>query len=108
MARASFCAWARAFRSASAAALRSAAEACGRDVGLLGDLQGPKIRIKRFENGSVHLDDGAPFFLDSALGLTDGKRIWSYETGRPITSSPAVADGMVIVGCDDGMVYCFK
>lgn len=52
--------------------LRAAAEKCRRDVGLMGDLQGPKIRIKRFENGSVRLDNGAAFFLDSAMGLNDG------------------------------------
>ncbi len=55
-------------------ALRTAAEACGCDVGLMGDLQGPKIRIKRFENGSVVLSDGVAFFLDFALGLSDGNQ----------------------------------
>jgi len=53
-------------------ALRKAAAECGRDVGLLGDLQGPKIRIRRFANHSVELSDGDSFFLDSALGLMDG------------------------------------
>jgi pyruvate kinase len=57
-----------------AAALRSAAEACGRDVGIMGDLQGPKIRIRRFENGSVVLSDGDPFYLDSTLGTSDGNQ----------------------------------
>ena len=57
-----------------AARLRAAAIKCGRDVGLLTDLQGPKIRIRRFEKGSVHLRDGAPFFLDSTLGLKEGNK----------------------------------
>ena len=52
--------------------LREAARDCGRDVGLLGDLQGPKIRVRRFEKGSVHLRNGDAFFLDSTLGLNDG------------------------------------
>ncbi|MEJ2257041.1 MAG: pyruvate kinase [Woeseiaceae bacterium] len=52
--------------------LRAAAEACGRDVGLIGDLQGPKIRVMRFKRGSVHLRNGDPFFLDSQLGLKEG------------------------------------
>ncbi len=55
-------------------ALRDAAKACGREVGLMGDLQGPKIRIRRFRKGSVELKDGASFFLDSSLGLTDGTK----------------------------------
>ena len=59
---------------ARARRLRKAAADCGRDVGLLGDLQGPKIRIKRFKKGSVDLRDGATFFLDSTLGLAQGNR----------------------------------
>ena len=52
--------------------LREAAAACGRDVGLLGDLQGPKIRVRRFRKGSARLCDGDSFFLDGALGLNEG------------------------------------
>ncbi|MBS7833942.1 pyruvate kinase [Wohlfahrtiimonas chitiniclastica] len=36
------------------------------NVGILSDLQGPKIRIEKFKNGSVELTEGAPFILDSA------------------------------------------
>jgi len=57
-----------------ARALRKAAKDCRRDVGLLGDLQGPKIRVMRFKKGSVHLKNGASFFLDSTLGLCDGTK----------------------------------
>lgn len=56
------------------ATLRSAAEACGRDVGIMGDLQGPKVRIRRFEEGSVVLAEGDAFFLDSSLGLDEGNQ----------------------------------
>jgi len=55
-----------------AARLRAVAIECGRDVGLLADLQGPKIRVLRFRKGSAHLQDGASFFLDSTLGLEEG------------------------------------
>ena len=57
-----------------AVALREAASATGRDVGLLGDLQGPKIRVCRFAERSVLLEDGDSFFLDSTLGLMDGNQ----------------------------------
>ncbi|MEO1247689.1 MAG: pyruvate kinase [Pseudomonadota bacterium] len=57
---------------ARAEALRQAALDEGRDIGLLGDLQGPKIRVKRFRERSVHLEDDAAFFLDYTLGLEDG------------------------------------
>jgi len=55
-----------------AKALRSAAEACGREVGIMGDLQGPKIRIRRFKDHSVVLNNGDRFFLDSTLELMEG------------------------------------
>ena len=55
-----------------ASVLRDAALECGREVGIMGDLQGPKIRICRFKNRSVALNDGAGFFLDSTLGVGDG------------------------------------
>ena len=54
--------------------LREAAERCEREVGIMGDLQGPKIRIRRFESHSVKLADGDSFFLDSSLGMYDGNQ----------------------------------
>ena len=34
--------------------------------------------------------------------------IWSYPTGNPVRSSPAVSDGKVYVGSENGMVYCLN
>jgi outer membrane protein assembly factor BamB len=31
--------------------------------------------------------------------------LWSYETGNPVESSPAVANGVVYVGSDDHNIY---
>jgi outer membrane protein assembly factor BamB len=33
------------------------------------------------------------------------ERRWSFEAPKAIVSSPAVADGLLVVGCDDGHVY---
>jgi pyruvate kinase len=52
--------------------VRAAAEQAGRYVGILGDLQGPKIRIDRFVAGKVNLADGADFTLDASLGVDAG------------------------------------
>ena len=57
---------------ARAATARAAAAECGREIGLMGDLQGPKIRVRRFREHSVELKDGQSFFLDSSLGAEDG------------------------------------
>ncbi len=48
------------------------ARACGRHVGVLVDLQGPKIRIGKFKKNSTVLKEGARFTLDADLGLNDG------------------------------------
>jgi len=54
--------------------VRAAAEQAGRYVGILGDLQGPKIRIDRFMAGKVNLADGADFTLDASLGVDAGNQ----------------------------------
>jgi outer membrane protein assembly factor BamB len=41
------------------------------------------------------------------LRLADGEQVWSYEIGRSIFSSPAVADGVLITASLDGSVYAF-
>ena len=53
-------------------AVRDAAAACDRHVGVLGDLQGPKLRIQRFLAGSVMLEEGAAFALDPATDPNAG------------------------------------
>ncbi len=57
---------------ARAAAVRSISAALGREVGLLADLQGPKIRIETFVDGAVELLDGAEFILDCREGAPPG------------------------------------
>ena len=36
-------------------------------IGILMDLQGPKIRISAFKNGKVELENGSKFILDADL-----------------------------------------
>lgn len=43
--------------------VRRAAEATGRSVGILADLQGPKIRLGKFEDGPHHLEPGEIFTI---------------------------------------------
>ena len=42
-----------------------------------------------------------------ALNATTGATIWKYTTGGPVFSSPAIANGVVFVGSNDGNVYAF-
>ena len=45
--------------------LRELETDCGRPIGILADLQGPKLRLGEFDNGGVQLEKGATFVLDS-------------------------------------------
>ncbi len=46
--------------------VREAAERAGKEVAIMADLQGPKIRVGKFAEGKVLLQPGAPFVLDAA------------------------------------------
>jgi outer membrane protein assembly factor BamB len=37
----------------------------------------------------------------------DGTQVWSYDLGAAVLASPAVAGRRVIIGADDGTLYCF-
>ena len=52
--------------------VRRIAREINRDIGILADLQGPKIRIERFATGPVELAEGQPFCLDMELGKDEG------------------------------------
>src|SRR5512137_1409592 len=58
-----------------AALVREAAARIGRDVAIMADLQGPKVRVGRFEQGKVTLHAGAPFVLDAGDALGNETRV---------------------------------
>jgi len=56
--------------------VRAAAIAAGRTVGILADLQGPKIRVRKFESGQIDLAPGDTFILDAEWeGLGNQERV---------------------------------
>jgi pyruvate kinase len=56
--------------------VRAVAKACGRTVGILADLQGPKIRVGKFENDKIILNKDDTFILDATLdGLGNQQRV---------------------------------
>jgi len=57
---------------ALAESVRNRARAYGRQVGVLADMQGPKIRIARFQAGKIYLEEGAKFILDADLDSDAG------------------------------------
>jgi pyruvate kinase len=57
-----------------AAHVRNRARACGRQVGVLVDLQGPKIRTGKFIDGAVELAEGDEFIIDVDHAVDAGTR----------------------------------
>ncbi|NBP26827.1 MAG: pyruvate kinase [Betaproteobacteria bacterium] len=58
-----------------AALVRAAAERLGVDIGVLVDLQGPKIRVGKFAGGKVTLASGASFTFDLDCELGDVQHV---------------------------------
>ena len=55
--------------------VRGIAEQCGRSLGVLADLQGPKIRIGKFAEGKVTLEVGDSFSFDIDCALGDQTQV---------------------------------
>jgi len=60
---------------ARAEGIRAAAAKFGRTIGILGDLQGPKIRVGKFENNRITLIADEHFILDAACKLGTQERV---------------------------------
>lgn len=56
-------------------------------------LEGEFVSVPLPENGGSSAKEAQPLFR------------WQTPGGRPISSSPAIADGRVYFGCDDGCLY---
>jgi pyruvate kinase len=68
-----------------AQAVRDLAEKFDRQVGVLVDLQGPKIRIARFADNKIFLEKGDKFAFDNAVGNDDGNQ---HEVGLTYKNLP--------------------
>ncbi|MDX6739309.1 pyruvate kinase [Actinocorallia sp. A-T 12471] len=79
--------------------LRDAAEATGRGVGVLADLQGPKIRIGRFPDGPVRLNVGDEFTITTEDVPGSRKEVSTTYQGLP---GDVTGGDFVLV--DDGKV----
>ncbi|MFP3967540.1 pyruvate kinase [Actinomadura fulvescens] len=79
--------------------LRAAAEATGRGVGVLADLQGPKIRIGRFPDGPVRLTLGDEFTITTEDVPGSRREVSTTYQGLPGDVGPG--DAVLI---DDGRV----
>ncbi len=81
--------------------VRDVAAAKGRIIGVLGDLQGPKIRIECFKEGSVDLVNGESFVLDMGLGTHDGDQRTVGVTYKNLHNDVKAGDLLLL---NDGMI----
>lgn len=81
--------------------VRSVSEKLGLNIAILGDLQGPKIRIARFKEDKINLEVGSSFLLDADLGVNDGDQ---YQVGIDYKELPRDCEIGDILLLDDGRV----
>ncbi|MBG0817454.1 pyruvate kinase [Planomonospora sp. ID82291] len=79
--------------------VREVAAELGRGVGLLADLQGPKIRVGRFEDGPVRLGFGDVFTITTEDVPGDREQVSTTYLGLPTDVRPG--DSILV---DDGRV----
>jgi pyruvate kinase len=80
--------------------IRSVEAACGRPIGILADLQGPKLRVGKFAETTVELKPGQTFTLDSNEAPGDANRV--YLPHPEILESVKPGDRLLI---DDGKLH---
>jgi len=81
--------------------IRVCSENTGRIVGILADLQGPKIRTHKFKDGQVTLIRGETFILDASLGKDEGTE---ERVGITYKDLPRDVKSSDILLLDDGRV----
>jgi pyruvate kinase len=84
---------------ARAELVRVIAKEQGRTVGVLADLQGPKIRVGKFADGKITLNTGDAFILDAACALGNQQRVGLDYKELP--NDVVVGDTLLL---DDGLI----
>ncbi|MDF1484613.1 pyruvate kinase [Ramlibacter sp. H39-3-26] len=88
-----------------AALVREAAQRAGREVAIMADLQGPKIRVGRFAEGRVMLEPGTRFVLDASRtepGDLQGVGLDYKELPRDVKLGDLLLlnDGLIVLSVD--------
>ncbi len=82
--------------------VREASKRAGREVGIMADLQGPKIRVGKFAAGKVQLKPGQPFVLDATrteLGNDTAVGLDYKELPRDVKAGDTLLlnDGLIVL-----------
>jgi pyruvate kinase len=79
--------------------VRECARRLGREVAVMADLQGPKIRIGKFAEGKIHLEPGQTFVLDAECESGD-----QTQVGLDYKELPQDVGPGAILLLDDGLI----
>jgi len=90
---------------ARASLVREVAKAAGKEVAIMADLQGPKIRVGKFEGGKTLLEAGRSFILDAgttALGTNERVGLDYKELPRDVKPGDTLLlnDGLLKLTAD--------
>ena len=76
------------------------------EVGIICDLQGPKIRIEKFADGKIMLREGDSFTIDANMNVDDGNQDQVGVTYKALAEDVNVGDKLLL---DDGkLVFRIK
>jgi len=76
------------------------------EVGIICDLQGPKIRIEKFAGGKIMLGEGDSFTIDANMNADDGNQNQVGVTYKALAEDVKVGDKLLV---DDGkLVFKIK
>jgi pyruvate kinase len=88
-------------QAARVATVRDIADAVGRHIGIMGDLQGPKIRIESFKAGAATLLEGSEFVLDTTMDPNGGDEHSVGCAYRNLVNDVERGDVLLL---DDGLI----
>jgi len=85
--------------------VREASQRAGREVAIMADLQGPKIRVGKFAEGKVFLEPGQKFLLDAtrtALGDINGVGLDYKSLPQEVVAGDVLLlnDGLIVITVD--------
>ena len=84
-----------------AQAVRTAAVEAGREIGLIADLQGPKIRLECFSDHAVDIEQGARFLIDAECAPDAGTAERVGVTYKQLPQDVKPGDTLLV---DDGRI----
>jgi outer membrane protein assembly factor BamB len=67
----------------------------------------------RIDSSPVVTQDGRLWFGSNdgnlyVLNANTGKEVWKFDAGAPISASPAIDGDRIVIGAQDGRIYCLR